>query len=160
MTTEVSLEQQLEMKQALRGTGVLVDMLEDIAEFHQKFKLAPTAKPSLLEIPDMAYRIQFLFEEMQELVDAFEEENLEKQFDALIDLVYVALGTGYLMGLPFGEGWARVHKANMQKVRAENKDDERSKRGHHWDVVKPEGWEPPYLKDLVSPIIIGEDAPQ
>lgn len=159
MTTEVTLEQQLEMKQALRGTGVLVDLLEDIADFHKKFELHPVSdKPSLLEIPDMAYRIQFLFEEMQELVDAFEAEDLEQQFDALIDLVYVAIGTAYLMGLPFGEGWSRVHAANMKKVRAKSKDD--SKRNHEWDVIKPEGWESPYLKDLVTPIIIGEDAPQ
>ncbi len=161
MTTEVSLEQQLEMKQALRKTGVVVDLLEDIAEFHTKFGLPPVSNtPSLLEIPDMAYRIQFLFEEMQELVDAFEEEDLEKQFDALIDLVYVAIGTAYLMGLPFGEGWSRVHEANMKKVRADSAEDKRSKRGHKWDVVKPEGWESPYLKDLVTPIIIGEEAPQ
>lgn len=158
MTTKVSLEQQLEMKDALRGTGVLVDMLEDIHEFHKKFGLKPAPSPSLLDIPDMGYRIEFLFEEMQELVDGFEKEDLEEQFDALIDLVYVALGTAYLMGLPFGEGWSRVHQANMKKVRA--KDASESKRGHQWDVVKPEGWEPPYLKDLVTNIIIGKDAPQ
>ena len=125
----------------------------DIADFHNKFELPRAAKPSMLEIPDMAFRIQFLFEEMQELVDGFETENLEEQFDALIDLVYVALGTAWLMGLPFADGWARVHEANMKKVRCESADDPRSKRKHHFDIVKPEGWEPPYLKDLISEII-------
>jgi predicted HAD superfamily Cof-like phosphohydrolase len=93
------------------------------------------------------YRIEFMQEEWSEYVDGDAVDNLHDMFDALIDLVYVALGTAYLHGFDFDEGWARVHAANMKKVRAET--DEQSKRGTSYDVVKPDGWEPPDLSDLV-----------
>lgn len=141
----------------MAGQVVNVDMLMDIAAFHTKFEIPRPATPSLLPAEDMGFRLSFLFEEMQELVDAYEGDNLEEQFDALIDLVYVALGTAWMLGVPFGEGWARVHNANMKKVRCTDEFDPRSKRMHKLDVVKPEGWEPPYLKDLVSPIVMADE---
>jgi len=67
-------------------------------------------------------------------------------FDGLIDLVYIALGMAYRMGLPFHEGFKRVHEANMRKVRAQTPED--SKRGSTLDIVKPDGWEPANLEDL------------
>lgn len=75
--------------------------------------------------------------------DAAPECDLEKAADALADLVYVALGTAHMMGLPFDAIWAEVQRANMTKERAESARDERSKRQHVFDVVKPAGWTPP-----------------
>lgn len=144
-------------RDVMAGRLKQIDMLMDIAAFHTKFEIPRPVTPQLLPVEDMGFRISFLFEEMQELVDGFESDNLEEQFDALIDLVYVALGTAWMLGLPFGEGWARVHEANMKKVRAESADDARSKRKHSLDVVKPEGWEPPYLKDLCSEIVMADE---
>lgn len=74
--------------------------------------------------------------------------DLEMQFDSLIDLVYVALGTAYHHGVDFDEGWRRVHAANMRKVLAKTAED--SKRGYRFDVVKPKSWRPPDLSDLVK----------
>ncbi len=74
--------------------------------------------------------------------------SLAKKFDALIDLVYVALGTAYLHGFPFDLGWRRVHEANMKKVRATNA--AQSARNSTHDVVKPPGWTAPTLDDLVK----------
>jgi predicted HAD superfamily Cof-like phosphohydrolase len=73
--------------------------------------------------------------------------NLEEYFDGLIDLVYVALGAAYLSGLPFDEGFKRVHEANMKKVRALRQED--SKRGSTYDIVKPAGFVAPTLTDLI-----------
>ena len=39
-------------------------------------------------------------------------------YDALIDLTYVAMGTAYMMGLPWQDLWDEVQRANMSKVRA------------------------------------------
>jgi len=138
----------------MKGKLEHIDMLLDIAAFHSKFEIPRLPQPGLLSVEDMGFRIGFLFEEMQELVTAYETDDLEEQFDALIDLVYVALGTAWMMGLPFGEGWSRVHRANMKKVRCTDEFDERSKRMHKLDVVKPEGWVAPDLRDLISPIVI------
>ncbi len=74
--------------------------------------------------------------------------DLEKQLDALVDLMYVLLGTSYLQGFDLKEAWNRVHAANMTKIRTERADD--SKRGSVYDVVKPEGFRPPDLSDLVD----------
>jgi predicted HAD superfamily Cof-like phosphohydrolase len=50
------------------------------------------------------------------------------------------------MGLPFDELFAVVHKANMQKVPANEYI--RSLRGSQYDVVKPVGWTPPEAEML------------
>jgi predicted HAD superfamily Cof-like phosphohydrolase len=80
---------------------------------------------------------------------------LVDQLDALVDLAYVVLGTAYLHGFRFNEAWRRVHAANMAKVRAERA--EQSARGSTFDVVKPPGWKPADLSDLVAPWPAGSE---
>lgn len=118
--------------------------LKDIEAFHIKYQLQYKDRPRFLPEELSGFRIRFLEEEFEEYLLA---NTLEDKFDALIDLVYVALGTAYLHGFDFEEGWNRVHAANMAKVRAQMADE--SKRGTKFDVVKPEGWTPPDLSDLV-----------
>jgi predicted HAD superfamily Cof-like phosphohydrolase len=141
-------------------------LFRDIQGFHEKFGLAPTDDPGH-RLPDdvLKFRIKFMFEELQEYVDAVggsygcpnvsidpAKFHAEDAFDALIDLAYVALGTAYLHRFPFNEGWARVQAANMKKVRASGDDDPLSKRKHNKDVVKPPGWLPPVLTDLLDEV--------
>lgn len=133
--------------EAIRSLNPRVDLMELIERFHLKFGLGYDGPPRFLSKPLSDFRIKFLHEELKEYRDAVEEKDLEKQFDALIDLVYVALGTAYLQGFPFNVGFGRVHDANMKKVRAATTLE--SKRGSKFDVVKPPNWKPPYLKDLV-----------
>lgn len=122
--------------------------MADIRAFHEKFKLGYNGSPRELEQELGSFRIKFMQEELDEYREAYVRGDLEKQFDALIDLVYVALGTAYLQGLPFQEGWRRVHLANMAKVRAKKK--EESKRGSEYDIVKPPGWTAPTFTDLLG----------
>jgi len=124
----------------------VTDLFKDIADFHKKFDLTPNEKPDHLEIQLGIFRTDFMREEIDEYENAAYEDDLEEEFDALIDLVYVALGTAYLHGFDFNEGWKRVHEANMKKVKAQNKRE--SKRNSVHDVVKPEGWVAPDLSDL------------
>jgi predicted HAD superfamily Cof-like phosphohydrolase len=74
----------------------------------------------------------------------------EKAFDALLDLAYVCLGTAFLHRFPWNAGWSRVQAANLSKVRAESSDDPLSHRKHRCDVVKPAGFKPPVLTDLLD----------
>ncbi len=155
------------------------DMTRDIADFHDKFTgLGEHRTVVPMELPDelALFRIGFMIEELAEycnhsgfvnlgrsLNEMHEHikqgsrwmlkrneggRNLEEQFDAMIDLVYVALGTSYHHGVDFDEGWRRVHGANMKKVLAKSQED--SKRGYRFDVVKPKGWKPADLSDLVK----------
>lgn len=147
------------------------EMFQDIAEFHRAFALEYKGPPRQIDGDLAVFRAGFLAEELAEYVttDTRMQDDivlavqrawnaaaqlgtvpaLEKKFDALIDLVYVALGTAYLHGFPFDLGWARVHAANMQKVRSASKTDG-DQRGGSNDVVKPEGWVAPDLSDLVE----------
>jgi len=122
-------------------------MMGDIKDFHEKFKLNYDGPPREL-LSDMGmFRIRFMKEELDEYAQACLDGNKAKQLDALVDLVYVALGTAYLQGFNFNEAWGRVHIANMKKVRALKA--EHSARGSTYDVVKPPGWKPANLEDLV-----------
>jgi len=138
-------------------------MFEDIRAFHEKFGLEYNGKPRMLPEELSDFRFKFLQEEMEEYaVNEVQGQNelgqfndggsvelaLDGMLDALVDLVYVAMGTAYMHGFDFEEAWKRVHEANMAKVRAEKPDD--SKRGSTYDVVKPEGWTPPSHLDLVK----------
>lgn len=150
---------------AIRPMG----MMADIVQFHEKFGLMYDGPPRILQDELYSFRFKFMHEELDEydreqesismMANALPssirytnkiDQCLEKQLDALVDLVYVVLGTAYLQ---FGreiflEAWKRVHKANMAKVRAERAGD--SKRGSTFDVIKPEGWTPPSHIDLIQ----------
>ena len=129
----------------------------DIVDFHTKYQQTYDGPARRLPEDMEAFRLKFLNEELTEYTAAIKrmwvmdvnQEDLANAFDGLIDLVYVALGTAYLHGFDFEEGWRRVHEANMKKVLA--KSAEESARGYKFDVVKPEGWTPPILTDLVGP---------
>lgn len=126
---------------------------EDVGLFHQKFGL-PIAEGEIRELPQdlLHFRVLFLKEELQEFILAMPSWKTKadhaKMFDALIDLVYVAMGTAHLLGYPWEQGWELVQAANMDKIRASRPED--SKRGSSWDVIKPPGWTAPNLENLLA----------
>lgn len=143
----------------------------DVGRFHEKFDLVHfgdcDGSPAPLDPDALAYRLGFLIEELEEFARSQGADvvagllaearahcsewpdapastfGLADGADALVDLVYVALGTAHLMRLPFDACWAEVQRANMMKERATGADDQRSKRRHALDVVKPAGWKAP-----------------
>lgn len=119
-------------------------LMDDIRQFHNKFGFNSFDKPDFLGEEETSFRLDFMDEELEELMTAYHDNDLEGMFDGMIDLVYVVLGTAHLMGLPFQEGWDRVHAANMTKVRGP------SVRSGDFDVIKPEGFVKPDLSDLVK----------
>lgn len=126
----------------------------DVGDFHRKFGLHTSdglGEPGEVPVPAelIEFRIDFLHEELREFVEGVEQWDHAQMFDALIDLVYVALGTAHLLGYPWQQGWDLVQGANMQKVRAA-KDGSDSRRGSSFDVVKPEGWTAPDIGGLLK----------
>lgn len=114
--------------------------LKGVRQFHEKFELGYDGPPRLN--PDMSsFRISFMQEELDEYKEAIQNKDLTKAFDALLDLLYVTLGTAYLHGFPVDAGFEAVQEANMLKQRASSPVE--SKRGSSFDVVKPEGWVAP-----------------
>lgn len=121
---------------------------DDVRAFHVRFSVPMNEKPGpIADKSTQVFRLGFLEEELNEYEDAINAGDMAKAFDALIDLVYVAHGAALIHGFPWDEGWARVQAANMAKVTAA----ELGIPGRHaTDVVKPAGWLPPDLSDLVG----------
>jgi predicted HAD superfamily Cof-like phosphohydrolase len=122
-------------------------MCQDVAAFCRRFRLQPTRTPFRLSPKKMEVRLRHLNEELSELRRGVATGDDVEVIDALVDLVYVALGTAHLCGFPFTQVWDAVHAANMKKVRAARVCD--SKRGSTFDVVKPKGWKKPDVAKIL-----------
>lgn len=133
---------------ALRDDGSTVDLCSDLEAFTQRFSVPAHSEPRGLSGEMAEFRLARLREELDEYEEALREEDLEKQLDALVDLVYIAVGNAYISGFRFAEAHARVHAANMLKIRARRESE--SRHGSLYDIVKPEGWQPASLSDLVA----------
>lgn len=129
-------------------------MMTDVGEFHEKFGLQNTnyegAGPTGLELDPtlLKFRRDFLLEELDEFAVSMHNNDLPGMADALVDIVYVALGTAHLLGLPWQTLWDDVQRANMAKERAAA-DGSNSVRNSPWDVVKPEGWVGPETAQIL-----------
>lgn len=142
----------------------------DVGLFHEWFGLDNTTAnppgPREFDPELIKFRVKFIREEFVELLEglhthmvtdgqgmtdivfeAGKKPDHAQIFDALLDIVYVAMGTAHFLGYPWHEGWDRVQEANMAKVRATSAD--QSKRRTSFDVVKPEGWTPPDIAGLL-----------
>lgn len=120
-----------------------VDFYGDVQCFHAKYAIQPhMLKPtSLNDLPQDAgkARVAHLKEELTELESA---STVAEQLDALVDLVYVAMGTACMMGLPFEAAWKEVHDANMRKI----KQGYSNKQG----IVKPPDWVAPNIEKVLT----------
>ena len=113
----------------------MFDMLNDVADFQEEvLENLPESRPTLVSSKYCIGQTVLLAEEVAEFSEAAEAGNIVGVADALADVVYVALGTAYRMGLPFAEIWDAVHSANMRKIFGMNK------RGVEIDAVKPKDW--------------------
>ncbi len=117
---------------------------DDVGNFHEKFDLPNTTHdvpgPTNDEDKLIAFRLKFLLEELQEIVegcgycvahvsDPSGSSHLEavkkphgsvnhaNVFDGLLDLAYVTFGFAHVMGYPWQEGWDEVQRANITKER-------------------------------------------
>jgi len=120
----------------------MTDLFADVLDFHLNYDLPVHNPPQLLNKDLHDFRVKFMQEELQEYIDAWLAGDITKATDALVDLVYVALGTACFMGVPFNSCWAPVQHANMtMKYRANSEED--SKRGSRFDVCKLPDFIPP-----------------
>lgn len=142
--TYISTQEEEEAWAALEQTITIktpLSQFKQVGEFRSKMGLPISETPHFLSGNEAMYFSRFILEELSEFMKANEEGSLVDAADALVDLVYVAMGMAHAMGLPFDDLFPIVHKANMAKQPAN--DAIRSMRGSQYDVVKPIGWEPP-----------------
>jgi len=109
---------------------------EQVREFHERFGHPVAATPTRLSGERSAQRCAWMREEIQEFEAA---TDVAGQTDAMIDLIYFALGTLVEMGVRPERCFDIVHQANLRKLwpdgRPRHRDDAKT--------VKPPGWGDP-----------------
>ena len=112
----------------------------DVREFHEKFGHPVAEKPVMIAKKRALSRAKWMNEEVAEFLIA---DNIYEQADAMIDLMYFALGTMVEMGLEADELFEIVQQANMAKLWPDGKPHYNPKDGK---VIKPDTWEDPAPK--------------
>ena len=124
------------------------DLIDDINRFHQKFGFQKNNKVGIPDDPELVnFRTSFLMEELSEYTNAIVKKDTAEVLDALVDIVYIALGTAWLFNLPFEKAWKEIQAANMKKIRARDKT---GKRGTKFDVIKPKGFIEPNIERIIE----------
>ena len=109
--------------------------------FGQEVKTAP-------EFPSEAIqqlRFKLIDEELSEFVEGLNNKDVVEVADALTDILYVVYGAGHAFGIDLDACFAEVHRTNMAKLGPDGK----PIRREDGKVLKPEGWTPPNLRDVL-----------
>jgi predicted HAD superfamily Cof-like phosphohydrolase len=119
------------------------DLLNLVKDQHRLFGIQYEGGPRNLELDEKRFRFACFIEEATEYLLA---DDLEDEYDALLDLLVFVIGTLERQGLPM-DGFREVVLANMKKELGPN-----GKRGgFELDLRKPEGWESPDLSPWTQP---------
>lgn len=117
---------------------------EMVKEFHVKFEHPVSNYPVMLNLDRVVKRYNWMLEEINEFK---ESKNCYEQADAMVDLMYFALGTLVEMGVKPDKLFQIVHKANMDKLWPDGKPHYNSEG----KTVKPANWKDP-MEELIREI--------
>jgi len=112
---------------------------EMVKEFHQRFGHPAEEKPVLLDADRVQKRYNWMLEEINEFK---ESPDIYNQADAMIDLIYFAVGTLVEMGVKPNKLFDIVHSANMEKLWPDGK----PYYNGEGKTIKPENWQDPFPK--------------
>lgn len=111
----------------------------DVKEFQLKFGHPTADRPTKMEPERALKRYHWMLEEINEFLEA---DEIVEQADAMIDVMYFALGTLVEMGIRPDALFQIVQDANMAKLWPDGKP--------HYNAegktIKPKGWEDPHEK--------------
>lgn len=110
--------------------------------FHGKFGAYIGSKPGFPPADVAELRRDLIVEETEELFRAMERRDLAGVADALADLLYVVYGTAVSFGIDIRPVFAEVHRANMAKTGGGMRPDGK--------VLKPAGWQPPRIVEVLE----------
>lgn len=116
--------------------------LSQVREFNEKFGVQILHKPAIPDRPHQELRKSLLYEEYNELLQAWTDQHLAGIADGLADLIYVCIGTALAYGIPLGLVFDEVHRTNMLKTKISARDDGK--------ILKPEGWKPPDITTILE----------
>lgn len=113
---------------------------KDIQTFHEALGIdVGMGERPTLNRPEL--RAELIREEAKETVEAIERGDFPEAVDGLVDTIVVCLGSAVEWGVDLQPFWDEVQRANLDKVGGEERED--GKR------LKPPGWRPPEIKELL-----------
>ena len=74
-------------------------LLRKVAEFHKAFNIESQIVPTIPNKEVIALRYKLALEELEEFKEAAEAGDLTEVFDALVDQLYILLGTVHAFGM-------------------------------------------------------------
>ena len=112
---------------------------ELVRDFQEKFGHPYAHTPQILDKERVEARYNWMLEEIDEFRAA---PDMVEQADAMIDVMYFALGTLVEMGIKPDALFEIVHAANMQKLWPDGK----PHYAPDGKTIKPVGWQDPHAK--------------
>ena len=107
------------------------------------FMLASGQTTGIENVDQYKLYYSLIKEEVQELDDSTTRED---DVDALIDILVVTIGALHSIGVDIEGAWKEVHGSNMTKIDPTTGKVIRREDGK---ILKPEGWQPPNLKQYL-----------
>lgn len=97
--------------------------IEQVKEFHKSFNIPILKTPQLPNVQRCDLRQNILEEEVCELRDAMNLGDIVLTADAIIDCMYVLIGTAHEFGLAdmLEQCFDEVHRSNMSKLGADGR---------------------------------------
>lgn len=118
-----------------RGLNLAFDQVK---EFHEAFNHEVGTKLKTLDVTRKIARCSWMREEIGEYMDA--DGNIVEEIDAMLDLIYFAMGTLVEMGVDDPQKFFDIiQSANMNKLWSDGKPHYRE----DGKVIKPKGWVAP-----------------
>ncbi|MCL2177498.1 MAG: HAD family hydrolase [Firmicutes bacterium] len=111
---------------------------EKVKEFHKLFNHPFSESPTMIDSDMAKKRYNWMREEIDEFLSA---TDIVGQADAMIDLIYFALGSLVIMGVKPEKLFDIVHTANMTKVGDGGKPIYKP----DGKIKKPDSWKDPHL---------------
>ena len=127
----------------------MIDWYQDIKDFHNY--VMEDNFPQYPYIPNKKYkelRKNLILEEIKETINAIDNNDIVELADGIVDSIVVLLGTAVTYGIDIRPIWDEIHKTNMAKKGGKIRED--GKR------LKPVGWKPPNVSDLLKKQYGGE----
>ena len=114
--------------------------LDHVADFNSTF--APdhvtdqVIDQAILATDVARSRVEFIQEEVDELWEAYRNNDPVEFVDAIVDILYFIYGTAIALGIPLEDAFEEVHDTNMAKA---NPDGSVTRHPDTGKVLKPEG---------------------
>ena len=119
------------------------DWYQDVLEFNFKFRpdhVFP-ARPRMARPEDTELCMALVMEEIGELFEGIADKNLASIADGAVDSIVVILGLLTFFGIDPRPIWDEIHRTNMAKEGGDTRRDGK--------ILKPKGWQPPKVKELL-----------